>query len=130
MQLTILPIPDVPNPSGVTFTKRAVANAISHYVAKYVTKGHALVISSIPTINDLSTDIAKSVGTIKSIWFDAESKSYQAIIKLTKNEDMYRDMKDSLVLATNKLGITTGNNQCDDENLKIISMSIILDPRK
>lgn len=48
MQLTILPIPDVPNPSGITFTKRAVDNAISHYIAKYVTKGNAIITSNIP----------------------------------------------------------------------------------
>ena len=134
MQLTILPIPDVPSVNGVVFTKRSMNRAISHYVAKYVTKGIAFVSMeklSFDTTSKklLETPLDKVVGQITSIEYDDESKSYKATVKFKDNIDVFENMKDSIVLLTSKLGVVSGNSVCDDENLKIVKMTVDYDPR-
>ena len=77
----------------------------------------------------LETQLDKVVGQITAINFDDESKSYKATVKFKDNMDVFEKMKDSIVLLTSKLGVVSGNSVCDDENLKIVKMTVDYDPR-
>ena len=93
MQLTILPIPDVPNANGIIFTKKCLDKAISEYRAKCVTKGTAFITNEKLTYDNnlselLEISLVKIVGQITSIDFDDESKSYKATVKFKDNLEM------------------------------------------
>jgi len=139
----VLPKPDVVNINGVLFEGNALKDAID----KYMDTPYRHVMYGQASKPNLEVDIHSVCGSVDDIIFDADTKSYNAIIKLIPNKtsaailaELDKGIKFSL--GTNKVGTLAEPNKVNDDgeheysddvklvcvgDFDIINTSILLD---
>ena len=124
----LLPRPDAFNVNKIYYTKESIENAIEDYKER-IRDGKALVMMGPPSDeNKFSVDLTKSVGEIVDIKLN--DSRYEVTIKFdrpTKDIAKLLEDKKSWVVGLNQLATINENFEVSD--LKIISASILYDPR-
>ncbi len=124
----LLPRPDAFNVNKIYYTKESIENAIEDYKER-IRDGKALVMMGPPSAeNEFSVDLTKSVGKIVSI--DLLGDRYITTIQFdrpTKEVSNILEGKRTMVVGLNQSATINENFEVSD--LKIISASILYDPR-
>lgn len=124
----VLPQPDTFNVNKRYYSKEVIENAIEDYKER-IRNGKALVMMGPPSDeNKFSVDLSNAVGEIVNI--ELNNSSYVSTIKFdrpTKNIAKLLEDKKSWVVGLNQ--VANINENFEVSNLKIISASILYDPR-
>lgn len=141
----ILPIPDVPNASGILFKGNMIKDAIDTYM-DLPAQFRQTMLQLTAQVGDSKSDIEidKLCGNVDNIEYNEETKSYVATIKLIPNKNSglvltALEEDNNFFLGINKMGIISdvsddnvteypiGTRYVCDSKITILSTSLIPD---